>query len=139
MQAVIFDLEGTLVDAGALSARAYGRAITSCVPTCVGRTSPYSRKSRSPIRSGRRPRISCAGSACGNRRYATPGRRVTCLPGLVEQLRDAKLPKDATRTARTLVAAGTTLKALRRRCRVRVKDDGAVEVTLTVPKASKRS
>jgi beta-phosphoglucomutase-like phosphatase (HAD superfamily) len=32
MQAVIFDLEGTLVDAGALSARAYGRAIAELRP-----------------------------------------------------------------------------------------------------------
>lgn len=46
---------------------------------------------------------------------------------------------EKTRAARSLAATLAVLEVARRRCRVRVKDDGSVEVTVTVLEPRKKS
>lgn len=65
-------------------------------------------------------------------------KRVADLRRLVEQAPRAESPYGNARTMRGFVAATTALRALRRRCKVRVKDDGSVEVVVTVLRAQKQ-
>ena len=66
-------------------------------------------------------------------------KRVADLRRLAEQAAGAVGAYGNTRTMRGFVAAASALRALRKRCRVRVKDDGSVEVVVTVLRAPRQS